>query len=263
MNFREIKHVMTNLTPVKSLCEYISAVNYISHTFTDNLWFRGHSKEEYENLPSIYRTGTWIKNDYSFAYEYEIFKTFTRKSKIIKNTDYDYLHLMQHYGLPTRLLDWTESSLIALFFAIHNPKDCKKPTVWILDPWDFNKILHQESIVYHFYGTSVHPKIEQYINPKEGKIENLPIYPAAVYPSFYDERVIAQKSCFLIFGQEKEPIEKLVLRDNYFNLAKINIDTDSASDILIDLNMAGIDYHTIFPDFSGLVLETKRKWELK
>ena len=45
MNFREIKHVMTNLTPVKSLCEYISAVNYISHTFTDNLWFSRHAKK--------------------------------------------------------------------------------------------------------------------------------------------------------------------------------------------------------------------------
>ena len=263
MDFEEIDQVMTITTPIESLSEYISAVNYISNIFSDNLWYRGHSKGSFLNLPSILRPDTWIDNDYNYATEYDIFKTFKRKCKIKKETDYEYLHLMQHFGLPTRLLDWTESSLIALFFAIEDTKNCDEPVVWIVDPWDFNDILHGERIIFDFYGERVHSKIDQYINPKEDKLENMPDFPIAVIPSFYDDRVIAQKSGFILFGKNRKPIEDLVKRENYFNMAKINISTEKASDILVDLNMAGIDYHSIFPDLYGLVKQIKWKQNLK
>lgn len=254
---------MVNQSPIKSLSDYIKAVNYISHIFTDHIWFRGHPKCKYKNLPTIYREDTWLKKDYCYAYEYEVFKNFKRKCKINKESDYEYLHLMQHYGLPTRLLDWTESSLIALFFAIHDINECQNPTVWVIDPYDFNKVLHRDSTIYFFYGNKVHEIINSYINPKDDKFENIPVSPIAVLPSFYDERVIAQKSCFVLFGNRKSSLEELVLVDEYFNLAKIIIDTRSAFQILIDLNLAGIDYHTVYPDIYGLVQEIKRLWELK
>jgi hypothetical protein len=263
MEFREIEHVMTNIQPVKSLSEYISAVNHISHTFTDHLWYRGHSKDTYLNLPKILRKQTWVDDDYSYRTEYDIFKTFKRKCRIQRETDYEYLHLMQHFGLPTRLLDWTESSLTALFFAIKNSEECKQPLVWILDPWDFNKILHHEKVVFDFYGQAVHKKVDSYINPLHDDIDNMPDLPIAVMPSFYDERVIAQKSGFILFGKNDTPLEELVKRGNYFNLAKINIDTESASDILTDLIMAGVDFHSVFPDLFGLVNQIKMNWNLK
>ncbi|MBN2863379.1 MAG: FRG domain-containing protein [Bacteroidales bacterium] len=263
MDFKETDHVMTTKTTVKSLRDYISAVNYISHVFSDNLWYRGHAKNTFQNLPSLLREDTWMDNDYSYQAEYNIFKTFKRKSKIKKETDYEYLHLMQHYGLPTRLLDWTESSLIALFFAIEDPTKCAQPEVWIIDPWDFNNVLHGQKVVFDFYGTSVHSIIDSYINPKEGNYENIPDHPIAVLPSFYDDRVIAQKSGFILYGKEKTPLEELVKSENYFNLAKIKINTDSVDNILIDLNMAGIDHHTVYPDLYGLVKQIKTKSNLK
>ncbi|WP_350340486.1 FRG domain-containing protein [Paenibacillus hexagrammi] len=51
--------------------------------------------------------------------------------------------MMQHYGVPTRLLDWSREALVALLFALGVPtSDIEKTSdkvVWVLDPVTLNK----------------------------------------------------------------------------------------------------------------------------
>ncbi len=99
---------------------------------------------------------------------------------------------------------------------------------------------------------------------KECKLEYLEKKPIAVLPSYIDNRVISQKSCFILYGAEQKPIEEL--RSSYnFTLGKIIIKNDESTinDILIDLSLSGINYHSIYPDLCGLVLETKKIFRMK
>ena len=53
-------------------------------------------------------------------------------------TDFDWLFVMQHYGVPTRLLDWTESPLVGLYFAVTEHPNADG-TLWVLKPIELNK----------------------------------------------------------------------------------------------------------------------------
>lgn len=84
------------------------------------LYFRGHSRLSYELLPGIKRSRSWMENENRMYQELII-----RCSQDFAQcqSHLDYLVEMQHYGLPTRLLDITENPLVALYFACCGSRD--------------------------------------------------------------------------------------------------------------------------------------------
>lgn len=101
-----------DLIKVESLEQYVKEVM----EFPDNysLLFRGHTNINYEIKPSLFRSQNFYKNEYMMYQELVL----RCPDDFLKcDSHLDFLVEMQHYGLPTRLLDFSFNPLVAIYFA--------------------------------------------------------------------------------------------------------------------------------------------------
>jgi hypothetical protein len=256
---------MKQTTNIRTIEEYLGVIDEIisSWRILDFVWFRGQPVDK-ELKPKVYR-------QYNYD-EISMMQTFRLKAKSLGETPSFYepdewLFLMQHYGLPTRLLDWTESSLIALFFALdfNNVKRAERnPVIWVLNPLELNSISVNDRKIQL---TGTRNITDYFLLPFGEGVEhndgstNLPIAIATLH---LDKRMSAQKSCFTIHGTNKDGADILFknsLINNKF-LFKIQIEKKYFNKMHEKLNSMGITYSTVFPDFDGLSKEIEEQFRL-
>ncbi len=258
--FKKGVNKIFNKNPIKSLSEYLDYINYFQDSVTfETLWFRGVSKAKYKLQPRIYRNNIW-KYDPEDANN--IKNRFIHKAKGIippsyKFEKWEWYHIMQHYGLPTRLLDWTEGHLIALFFAVRNLPSVSTPCVWLLNPHSLNKFSTDKDFIYFTDDTTM---------DEEDKIVNfylydtnpeLPRYPIALSPANINERMTSQRACFTIHGSVKDGFSSVFKLFQDFELVQLRIQTKKAERIKSQLILGGITESTLFPDLEGIVRDLK------
>ena len=113
-------------------------------------WFRGHDRVFGELTPSVFRRHTvpraWMPDHFTYA-ERNAYNQFRRKAPahldrpMLPNDAVSWLMLMQHHGCPTRLLDWSESLLVALFFAVRDRhRHNEDAELWAMFPPMLNEL---------------------------------------------------------------------------------------------------------------------------
>jgi hypothetical protein len=224
------------------------------------LWFRGHLNADWKLMPKLYRPEFAGSDENEIRHEFQ-----SRALQFIQGRmpagKWEWYFLMQHYGVPTRLLDWTENPLIALYFAVENhPASCDA-ALWVLDPTWLNKKLRrgiEGAMLHDWY------EAQSYLRDLEDAFSGLKIragMPAAIEPPHVDRRLAAQSSRFVIFGATKDLMRTDAARRRDRRVGMIKISKESISSLQKDLIRYGITPATVFPDLTGLCQEICGKWK--
>ncbi len=241
-------------------------------------WFRGQADAGNPPRPSVFRQGYdefWMTT--MFRLKAISFAQTPETSRIDQ-----WLFLMQHHGLPTRLLDWTESPLVACFFAVEKWLTSQKPeesytahdmAVWMIHPVELNKLTDPEMDGFPNTwtpGNIANENIRLAFHTAEEKTRMLAvgqlrpsIYPLAILPSNVDARVAVQRSCFIVYGRDKRDLEEALretplVTNGYFR--KYTIPRAKAPVVLSELESMGISFSSVYPDLGGLAAELRLRF---
>jgi hypothetical protein len=270
---------------VKSVPEFIDCVLKYFDTWPDvgggepELWFRGINDASCTLLPGAY----WRTR----CDEMSLFVGFQNAAPLYLARepldDWDWYYVMQHYGLPTRLLDWTESPLAALYFALDSAKIDVPPCVWVLDPAALNGFTYQwregyivapgdEDTKYWLptYCGRSRPPVEfeaKFVLKNEdgspARRDNRK--PLAIFARRNSPRIVAQRGVFTVHGAEETPLERLLTMDgpgSSGRLARILIDSSLSAQMLRSLRALGINRTTLFPEAQSVSDDLKRLYKI-
>lgn len=130
---------------VNSISDFLNELDTIGYV-SKKLWYRGVSDSNYTLTPSLFRHKTAKTQSALKKLELELNETFEMRSLPYAESrqwaedEWERLFFMQHYRVPTRLLDWSGSPLVSMHFAVTSAKLEKSGSaaadaaVWVLDP---------------------------------------------------------------------------------------------------------------------------------
>lgn len=257
---------------VRTMTEFLGEVERVQHGTANSLWYRGVGDAGYKLVPALYRHKKTKGADDLAALERQLMTRFRQRSLPYHDRplgdDWDALFFMQHYGVPTRLLDWTENPFVALHFALMSARATASPAgkmsfasdaaLWILDPvaWNKHALRHVS-----YAGGVLAPGDEglKSYRPTPGfsGMQNLPV---AIYGAHNSPRIVAQQGVFAVFGREAVAMEDAFSKDTFPTscLTKLVFSKGALSAMRKAVLSHGVTESVVFPDLEGLARETKR-----
>jgi hypothetical protein len=226
------------------------------------IWFRGVSRNDYLLLPKIFRDdsqlSTKIESDM-----FELFRVMAHPfAQLSCNASaWDWYFLAQHFGYPTRLLDWSTNLLVAAYFAVldafENEEDEKKEgdshsaAVWVLDPGAMNSCLHG-------CDNPAMPSDNSCALSSDwlkgvGLSGNLTVEkPLALFGRRTNDRIVAQAGVFTVHGSAPKALETILLDHSCSRIVRFDIPGKEKANFLCDLDVLGVHAIEVFPEIASV-----------
>ena len=274
---------------IEKILDFITELQKISKLNDYEYYYRGHSDKDYELKPSIYRR-RFIRNEDKFFKEIILR---TPNDFINEKTALEKLVKMQHYGIPTRILDITTNPLVALYFACNELTEKKDGEVLVFKipktdikfydsdtvsmlaniskrPYEFEidsldkstrEAFNNEEQI-HYLLHEIHEEKPQFLSVMNHQDFARVV---AVKVKLNNNRILKQNGAFLIFGingSKKSPAK--IPSDWILNLEvkgiDLSIDMRYKKQLLDDLDALGINESTLFPEIENQAKYLKRQF---
>lgn len=229
-------------------------------------WFRGTGSQSHKLVPGLYR----FKDRRDDMTDDELRTEFMRRALPLvaeraPRNDWEWYFLMQHYRAPTRLLDWTDAALVAIYFALaayasslNTAPSKTTPVVWALNPFGLNSHAKVEGLAGIDWS-----EVSAYL-PVCYSGKRLPKEPVALDPILVDRRMLVQHSHFTVHGGDAKGIDEIedLIRKQALLRVVIKFDEWELGYWQWQLGILGMRQTTIFPDLEGLARELRMEYFL-
>jgi hypothetical protein len=270
---------------VDSLGKFVKRVSALRQSWKlpkrKELWFRGESKDYGKTIlrPKLYRpaSGMPLKAvPELLTIENALYDEFQRNAAELSDAkspeedwDWDSYFLMQHHGGPTRLLDWSDGSLMGLHFALRdNTNDSHDARVYVLEVYGLMDALRDGKKPFYkkwkeYVGKHPSRDLDKYDSSEAylpGNKNIVPDAPLVLEFPHITRRIAAQRSRFIAFGTEPEWLSKEFKKSDS-TIKEIVIAAASRSTMRQELRDCGVTESVIYPDLDGLGREMAQLWD--
>ena len=264
----------SRITPINSLEEFVRAINGIRVRKERIMVFRGHNElGDYQPQPLVYREPEFIAN------ESELIRESIARAPDDFSTDKNFLERLvrlQHYGLPTRLLDVTFNALAALFFTCMEKERAEGEVVVFSVPRTEFKYFDSDTVALlsalsnrdESFDLNKLPNDKDEFNKEDDVLRLVHDVRAdkpgfepkviksdlkkvvCVQPKLSNKRIARQDGAFLLFGVDGSKSNCPIISSDWIarGVGKSRIVVKNKKGIKTELKRFGIAKHTLFPE---------------
>jgi hypothetical protein len=234
---------------IQNLSDFLNSVRDDQNNTPGTMWFRGHADASWQLLPGLMRTNSEIS-------ETTLLNRFRQSAAMLAerrpSNSFDWTFLMQHYGVPTRLLDWSESPLIAMYFAIedYSKRPDSDAALWCLWPTMLNQNANiVDKIEGQYIPSFDDDELQGYTVDSLRQNSRLELFPVATIATRNNARIQAQMGTFTIHHNRKIAIEDVGNQDH---VAKYVIPADCRETLHSELKLLGMNRFMLFPELASV-----------
>jgi hypothetical protein len=178
-------------------------------------------------------------------------------------SDAELYFLQQHYRMPTRLLDWTQMPLAALYFAVSEPAyQDTDAALFMIDAFSLAPSQKVQPTKFQGVATSRHPEFQKAVKPIMDWTKDpdkFPDFIMPVRPDHFDRRLALQRGCFTFHV----PKHKTLTKDECSSLKSFFIRQKSKGPLEKELFMLGMDDFAVYGDLVSLSRRLKSAHGIK